>query len=154
MPPPGDFTGYGFDQCVAPTNATMGKWWRQSPFTAVGIYISGDSRACRVQPNLDPTWIAKQVARGWRLLPIALGPQASCQPRFPRYKDDFKISPIPAGDYALAASQGTAEATQERRRRSGVRHRPRQHHLVRPGGLRPQEALTVANRPWCSPATG
>ncbi len=107
---PGDFTGYGFDQCVAPTQSAMDAWWKKSPFTAVGIYISGDSRACRTQPNLSPTWVATQVARGWRLLPIALGPQASCQPRFPRYKDDFKISPNPTGGYATAAAQGAAEA--------------------------------------------
>ncbi len=107
---PGDFTGYGFDQCLAPTQKAMNKWWRKSPFSAVGIYISGDSRACRSQPNLSPTWVATQVARGWRLLPIALGPQASCQPRFPRYSDDFTISPRPAGGYARAAAQGAAEA--------------------------------------------
>jgi len=107
---PGDFTGYGFDQCLAPTQSAMDTWWKKSPFSAVGIYISGDSRACRSQPNLSPTWVAAQVARGWRLLPIALGPQASCQPRFPRYKDDFKISPTPTGGYAKAAAQGVAEA--------------------------------------------
>ena len=107
---PGDFTGYGFDQCLAPTQAAMDTWWRKSPFSAVGIYISGDSRACRSQPNLSPTWVAAQVARGWRLLPIALGPQASCQPRFPRYADDFTISSKPAGGYAVAAAQGAAEA--------------------------------------------
>ncbi|PVG84425.1 peptidoglycan-binding protein [Nocardioides gansuensis] len=107
---PGDFTGYGFDQCVAPTQAAMDKWLKQSPFLAVGIYISGDSRACRVQPNLSPEWISTQLAKGWRLLPIALGPQASCQPRFPRYKDDFKISPARANGYATAAAQGATEA--------------------------------------------
>jgi peptidoglycan hydrolase-like protein with peptidoglycan-binding domain len=88
----------------------MDAWWRSSPFTAVGIYVSGDSRACRTQPHLSPTWVATQVARGWRLLPIALGPQASCQPRFPRYQDDFRISPSAAGGYAVAAGQGAAEA--------------------------------------------
>lgn len=110
MATPGDFTGYGFDQCLAPTQSAMDRWWAKSPFSAVGIYISGDSRACRSQPNLSPTWVAAQVARGWRLLPIALGPQASCQPRFPRYQDDFKISNKPAGGYATAAAQGAAEA--------------------------------------------
>ena len=110
MATPGDFTGHGFDQCLAPTQSAMDTWWKKSPFTAVGIYISGDSRACRSQPNLSPTWVATQVARGWRLLPIALGPQASCQPRFPRYADDFTISPKPAGGYAKAAAQGVVEA--------------------------------------------
>jgi hypothetical protein len=109
---PGDFTGYGFDQCLAPTQATMDRWWTHSPFTAIGIYISGDSRACRVQPNLDATWVASQVGRGWRLLPIALGPQASCQPRFPRYKDDFRINARPGsgGTYPKARAQGIVEA--------------------------------------------
>jgi hypothetical protein len=54
--------------------------------------------------------VATQVSRGWRLLPIALGPQASCLDRFPRYKDDFKIDPSPAGGYATARAQGVVEA--------------------------------------------
>ncbi|WP_340537319.1 glycoside hydrolase domain-containing protein [Nocardioides sp. GXZ039] len=103
-PTPGDFTGYGFDQCLAPSQSAMDAWLRRSPFLAVGIYISGDSRACRSQPNLTPQWIRTQLLKGWRLLPITLGPQASCQPRFPRYSDDFKISPVKgkAGNYGEA----------------------------------------------------
>ena len=110
---PGDFTGYGFDQCLAPTQRSMNAWLAHSPYLAVGIYISGDSRACRSQPNLTPKWISTQLQRGWRLLPITLGPQASCQPRFPRYGDDETINPKPGryGKYALARQQGTAEAT-------------------------------------------
>ncbi|MBB6628402.1 DUF1906 domain-containing protein [Nocardioides sp. KIGAM211] len=109
---PGDFTGYGFDQCLAPTQSAMDAWLTHSPFLAVGIYISGDSRACRNQPNLTPTWVTTQLAKGWRLLPITLGPQASCQPRFPRYGDDETINPKPGkyGRYKLARDQGTAEA--------------------------------------------
>lgn len=109
---PGNFTGYGFDQCVAPTQKAMNKWLNHSPYLAVGIYISGDSRACREQPNLSPTWISTQLAKGWRLLPIALGPQASCLGRFPRYDDDFKINPRPGkkGRYPKARAQGRAEA--------------------------------------------
>lgn len=110
---PGDFTGYGFDQCHAPNQAQMDKWLQSSPFLAVGIYISGDSRACRDQPNLTPAWISAQLSKGWRLLPITLGPQASCQPRFPRYKDDVKIKPKlnKKGVYGKARKQGVAEAT-------------------------------------------
>jgi Domain of unknown function (DUF1906)/Putative peptidoglycan binding domain len=110
---PGDLTGYGFDQCLAPTQRSMNKWLKASPFLAVGIYISGKSRACRDQPNLTPTWVSKQLAKGWRLLPITLGPQASCQPRFPRYDDDVKIDPSPGPDqsYAKALAMGLAEAS-------------------------------------------
>lgn len=109
---PGHFRGYGFDQCLAPSQAAMNTWLNHSPFLAVGIYISGDSRACRNQPNLTPKWISTQLSKGWRLLPITLGPQASCQPRFPRYADDFKINPKPgsAGGYSIAKKQGTTEA--------------------------------------------
>lgn len=109
---PGDFTGYGFDQCHAPDQKEMNAWLQNSPFLSVGIYISGKSRACRDQPNLTPTWISTQLRNGWRLLPITLGPQASCQPRFPRYSDDVKINPKPGkvGRYALAKQQGMDEA--------------------------------------------
>ena len=106
---PGDFTGYGFDQCVAPTQSAMDAWLTSSPFWAVGIYISGDSRACTDQPNLTPTWIDTQLANGWRLLPITLGPQASCTTR-ERYLHQVRINPSPAGSYAAARSQGRAEA--------------------------------------------
>lgn len=111
---PGSFTGYGFDQCLAPNQKQMDRWLEHSPFLAVGIYISGDSRACRVQPNLTPTWVSTQLAKGWRLLPITLGPQASCQPRFPRYGTDVTIDPTRApntGAYVNAYTQGVNEAT-------------------------------------------
>jgi hypothetical protein len=110
---PGNFTGYGFDQCHAPDQRSMNRWLTHSPFLAVGIYISGNSRACRDQPNLTPQWISTQLAKGWRLLPITLGPQASCQPRFPRYNDDPKINPKRGTDglYSWARAQGAAEAS-------------------------------------------
>lgn len=79
-PAPGGFTGQGFDTCVAPTQATMDTWNLTSPFTAVGIYISGSSRFCgdAAQPNLSPQWVAQNAANGWRFLPIHVGRQAPC----------------------------------------------------------------------------
>jgi len=110
---PGTYTGLGFDQCHAPDQWKMDAWLEASPFRAVGIYISGASRGCRDQPNLTPTWIGTQLANGWRLLPITLGPQASCNPSFPRYGNDPVISTKvnQAGVYQKAFDQGTAEAT-------------------------------------------
>src|SRR3954454_21640212 len=110
---PGNFTGFGFDQCLAPNQAAMDAWLTGSPYWAVGIYISGASRGCRDQPNLTPTWISTQLANGWRLLPITLGPQAACNPSFPRYGDDPVINTKPnsSGAYAKAFRQGTAEAS-------------------------------------------
>jgi hypothetical protein len=109
---PGNFTGYGFDQCLAPSQQAMDTWLVRSPFWAVGIYISGASRACRDQPNLTPEWVSTQLAHGWRLLPITLGPQAACNPRFPRYDNDRTISPkrSDSGAYPTARRQGAREA--------------------------------------------
>jgi hypothetical protein len=109
-PTPRHFTGYGFDQCVAPSQAAMDAWLLHSPFWAVGIYISGKSRGCRNQPNLTPAWVSTQLRNGWRLLPITLGPQASCHPSFPRYNDDVKVNPDPTNRYAKARKQGRLEA--------------------------------------------
>ena len=105
---PGNFTGYGFDQCVAPTQEAMDTWLTTSPYWAVGIYISGDSRACPDQPNLTRQWVATQLRRGWRLLPLTVGPQAACNTR---YKRATRISSDPAGNYAAARAQGRAEAS-------------------------------------------
>ena len=110
---PGNYTGLGFDQCHAPEQWKMDAWLSASPFRAVGIYISGASRGCRDQPNLTPTWISTQLTKGWHLLPITLGPQAACNPGFPRYGNDPVISTKlnQSGAYAKAFKQGTAEAT-------------------------------------------
>ncbi len=110
---PGNYTGLGFDQCLAPEQWKMDAWLEASPFRAVGIYISGASRGCRDQPNLTPTWVSTQLVNGWRLLPITLGPQANCNPRFPRYGNDPVISGKlnQAGTYQKAFRQGTDEAS-------------------------------------------
>jgi hypothetical protein len=109
---PGNFTGLGFDQCATPSQTAMSAWLRSSPFRAAGIYISGNSRACRTQTNLTPTWVANQLRTGWHLMPITLGPQASCSTRFPRYgaSIDPTIVPSATGTYSAARTQGALEA--------------------------------------------
>ena len=104
---PGSFRGYGFDQCLAPSQKAMNAWLKHSPFLAVGIYIAGASRACRDQPNLTPTWVSTQLRNGWRLLPLTVGPQAACNGR---YKRATRIDSDPADHYSAARSQGRAEA--------------------------------------------
>lgn len=79
-PAPGSFTGYGFDACVAPSQKVMDAWNLRSPYTAIGVYISGNSRYCgdAYQPNLSQTWVATNAAKGWRFMPIHVGYQAPC----------------------------------------------------------------------------
>lgn len=106
---PGSFTGYAFDTWTAPSQATMDAWWLSSPYTGVGVYISGTNRFDEVQPELNPTWVATQASRGWRILPIHVGLQASCSN--PQKTWD-RIDPNPADGYAAARAQGVAEADQ------------------------------------------
>lgn len=79
-PAPGDFTGYGFDACVAPSQTVMDSWNLRSPYSAVGIYISGHSRYCgdKYQPNLSASWVSKNASNGWRFMPIHVGYQSPC----------------------------------------------------------------------------
>jgi hypothetical protein len=54
--------------------------------------------------------VSSQLSKGWRLLPITLGPQASCSDRFPRYGNDETIDPSSGSGYRAARVQGRREA--------------------------------------------
>ena len=97
---PGSLTGYGFDACTAPPQQVMDAWWEQSPYAAVGIYIGGSNRMCKDQPELTADWVSKQQRTGWHLMPVQVGPQASCS----GYADRM------SSDLATAKQQGSAEA--------------------------------------------
>jgi hypothetical protein len=103
---PGSFTGYAFDACQAPSQEAMDLWRERSPYWGVGIYTSGVNRFCDVQTHLDGDWVAEQSRKGWHLLPIHVGLQASCTGPH-RWK---KIGADPANNYAQARAQGRAEA--------------------------------------------
>ncbi len=152
--------GYGFDQCTAPTQRSMDAWLTSSPYWAVGIYISGDSRGCLSQPNLSPTWVSTQLAKGWRLLPITLGPQASCTTR-ERYLRPGADQPVVDRHLRRRPQPGPRRGRQDGRGRPGARHLRRQHAVVRPRGLRhlqdrlPRVGADVPVRPGpssCTPA--
>jgi hypothetical protein len=71
------FRGLAFDTCRAPSLRTM-QAWKASPYRAIGIYISGDVRACKHQPHLTREWVAAVTAAGWKLIPIDVSQQAPC----------------------------------------------------------------------------
>ncbi|WP_381803840.1 glycoside hydrolase domain-containing protein [Streptomyces niveus] len=98
-PQPGSYLGKGFDACAAPSGAAMNAWQASSPYSAVGVYISGSFRAC-AQPNLTASWVTAQTNNGWRLFPIDVGRQAPCT------SYSLKISTDPA----TAKSQGVTAA--------------------------------------------
>lgn len=96
---PGTFQGYAFDACTAPSSAAM-QAWKASPYKAIGIYIGGNNRGC-TQANLTAAWVSAQVADGWHLIPLYVGPQATCTTTRKKYHIDN----------AQAATQGTDAAT-------------------------------------------
>ncbi|MEV8411255.1 glycoside hydrolase domain-containing protein, partial [Streptomyces niveus] len=98
-PQPGSYLGKGFDACAAPSQAAMNAWQTSSPYSAVGVYISGSFRGCS-QPNLTASWVTAQTGNGWRLFPIDVGRQAPCT------SYSLKISTDPA----TAKSQGVTAA--------------------------------------------
>lgn len=69
--------GKGFDACTAPSTSTMNAWWSGTPWTWIGVYIGGNSRACS-QPNLTSSWLNTNYSKGWRFEFLWVGPQAPC----------------------------------------------------------------------------
>jgi peptidoglycan hydrolase-like protein with peptidoglycan-binding domain len=106
---PGSFTGYAFDACHTPSQSDMDVWLERSPYWGVGVYIAGDNRACPDEQslNLTPAWVQSQTRKGWRILPLTVGLQASC---FKPGEDYARVSADDTDDYAAARSQGVAEA--------------------------------------------
>jgi hypothetical protein len=96
----GVYTGYAFDACHAPSQASLSAWLA-SPYRAVGIYIGGVNRAC-ADGNLSASWVASTLAAGWSLLPLYVGLQAPCVSQ----SGLSKISTTPA----TATAQGKSAA--------------------------------------------
>ncbi|MET8134013.1 MULTISPECIES: glycoside hydrolase domain-containing protein [unclassified Streptomyces] len=71
------YTGRAFDTCTAPSLAAM-KAWNTGFYGAAAVYVGGKNRGCN-QPNLTPSWVKSVSALGWKLIPLYVGAQPSCQ---------------------------------------------------------------------------
>lgn len=100
---PGTFAGHAFDACTAPSSASM-KAWAASPYRGVGIYFGGSNRGC-TQANLTAAWVDEQRRAGWHLIPLYVGPQASCTGAT---KKKYLINNAQAGTQGAAAAQDAA----------------------------------------------
>jgi hypothetical protein len=112
---PGSFTGYAFDACQTPTQQQMDTWLTTSPFWGVGVYFGGSMRNCPDQTELTAAWVRTQASKGWRVLPIWVGPQASCTTKYAS-----TIEPSSATKYAAARAQGRAEAAAAATKAAGL----------------------------------
>ncbi len=106
---PGARISYAFDACVAPTTKVMDAWMRDSPYSAIGIYVSGNSRYCgdRYQPNLSKAWVQHNADNGWAFLPIHVGYQSPCFVNNPKSRVQKKKM---SSTQSTARKQGTADA--------------------------------------------
>lgn len=113
----GVMQGQGFDACTAPSTTSMQKWWSGTPWSWIGVYIGGNSRACS-QPNLTSSWFNTTYAQGWRYELLWVGPQAPCTSFPHRFSSDTatayqqgKTEAIAAYNALKALGFGTAQDT-------------------------------------------
>jgi hypothetical protein len=99
------WSGFAFDACRAPSRRAMDAWRKRSPFRGVGVYIGGALRACP-QRHLTRGWVSHQLRSGWKLLPIWVGPQASCT----GFSKRIGSRQGARGRYPVAHSQGLRAA--------------------------------------------
>ncbi|MER5401949.1 MULTISPECIES: glycoside hydrolase domain-containing protein [unclassified Streptomyces] len=71
------YTGRAFDTCAAPSLTAM-KAWHTGFYGAAAVYIGGKNRGCS-QPNLTASWVKSVSTLGWKLIPLYVGAQPSCQ---------------------------------------------------------------------------
>lgn len=118
VPGPGTVSGLAFDTCQAPSQQAMTAWRKSSPFKAIGIYVSGNSRYCgdAYQPNLTPQWIVTNAKAGWRFLPIHVGYQSPCFKNNPKSRVQKKKMSSDLGTARQQARSDAAETIKALRR--------------------------------------
>ena len=152
---PGDFTGYGFDQCVAPEPVGDGRVVEEvAVHRGRHLHLRRLPRLPRpAQPDAPPGSPPRSPAAGGCCRsPSARRRRASRASRATR-----TTSRSPRTRHRRLRHGGRAgrgRGGQDRRRRSDVRHRRGQHDLVRPRGLRPAATPTAASPPWSSVRVG
>ncbi len=136
---PGNFTGYGFDQCLAPTQRSDGRVAGQLPVLGGGHLhlrqLPGVPQPAQPHPDLDRHPADEGVAAAAdRSRPAGLVPAAV--PALPRRPDD---QPQARQERQLlpGPQEGWAEADKTAADAAALGIAPRQHAVVRPRGLRP-----------------
>ncbi|MDX2544363.1 glycoside hydrolase domain-containing protein [Streptomyces sp. WI04-05B] len=102
------FTGRAFDTCTAPSVAAMKAWRTNNFYGAAAVYIGGKNRGC-AQPNLTASWVKTVSAQGWKLIPLYVGAQPSCQTgSSPEKLTTATAASLGASDAADAVSKASA----------------------------------------------
>ena len=100
LPGPVVVKGSGFDSCALPPASYMAKWWTDTPYWAVGVYLGGDNdQGC--SSGLSHAWLATVMTQGWGVWLIWDGPQDPC---------DLVSAPTFSTNASTATVQGEAQA--------------------------------------------
>ena len=109
------FSGQGFDKCEIARLGDLEKWWTNSPYAVVNLYIGGSARGC---PNtaLTAKYVSQISQQGWKFIPTWVGPQAACTGFSSRMSSDPTVAynqGISEANAAIAAmvNLGLAEAS-------------------------------------------
>ena len=105
----------GFDLEFAPSESDMQIWFQNSPYRDIGVYVGGCNvtavpasgpNGCGTNPpsagtkgtntNLTSAWVSNVSSMGWGIMPLWVGPQASC------------ISGNPSSFYLIDTSTSTS----------------------------------------------
>lgn len=98
LPRPSVFVGRAFDTCTAPSLSAMQAWKTSNFYGAAAVYIGGKNRGC-AQPQLTASWVSSVDASGWKLVPLYVAAQPTCQ----KSGNKDRINPD------TAAQQGAAD---------------------------------------------
>jgi photosystem II stability/assembly factor-like uncharacterized protein len=96
--------GQGFDKCEVATASQLQVWKNQSPFSAVNLYIGGQSRYCDNE-SLNQALVESLAAQGWKFIPTWVGPQAACTEYSYTMNDDPDIAYQQGRDNAWDAAR-------------------------------------------------
>ena len=112
--------------------------------------------ACRVQPNLTPTWVTTQLRQRLAAAPDHARPAGLLQPALPALRQRPRINADPGATGATPRPAGRARPRRDKTvaAAQALGHLAGQHALVRPRGLRRHQHRAAASRRWRSSAPG
>lgn len=77
LPGPSVVKATGFDTCSLPSTTDMAKWWADTNYWAIGVYIGGEnSGSC--PSGVNHAWLSTVMTQGWRVWLLWVGPQNPC----------------------------------------------------------------------------
>ena len=91
---------WGVDACGINSTSRATAFWTNTPYSNIGVYIGGSSASC---PMNSASFMSALVTQGWQIMPLWVGPQASCSSFSSRMSSNADTAFQQGKDNALAA---------------------------------------------------